>query len=150
MTNNSFCMLMTHYSKDLWQLCGLSQSKTNFLHSVPLKPTYTLWVGPPWGRERPIFRVGPRSQKGKEKVTGSKTKTSRRIFMWMLVCCYHMEIWDVKKVIPHTGLDRPRGYRMLRLPEVPDNRHMKAARLSALSTGHLYPRRYLWYSSFRS
>lgn len=39
----------------------------------------------------------------------------------------------------------------LRVPEVAtprfgDNRHMKAVQLSALSTGHLYPRRFSWYS----
>jgi hypothetical protein len=27
-----------------------------------------------------------------------------------------------------------------------DNRHMKVVRLSALRTGHLYPRKYSWYS----
>jgi hypothetical protein len=73
---------MTPYSKDFWQLCGLSQSKMNFLHGVPLKPTDTLWVGPPWGEELPIFRVGPRSHKEKESHRlQNKFKISRRIYM---------------------------------------------------------------------
>ena len=33
----------------------------------------------------------------------------------------------------------PQGYSMLRFPEFLDNQHMKAAILSALHTGRLYP-----------
>jgi hypothetical protein len=33
----------------------------------------------------------------------------------------------------------PWGSRMIRLPELLDNRHIKVARLSAICTGRLYP-----------
>jgi len=91
-TNNTFCLLVAHYSKDFCQLCGLSQSKMNFLHGVPEKPTYTLWVGPPWEEERPIFRVGPHSQKDKEKVTGSKTNFKHPVVN-VCKCWYVVTIW---------------------------------------------------------
>jgi len=40
---------------------------------------------------------------------------------------------------PITGLDRPWGFQEVEAPRFQDNRHMKVGRLSALSTGHLYP-----------
>jgi hypothetical protein len=40
---------------------------------------------------------------------------------------------------PTTGLGRPLWVRKLRLPEFPDNRHMKVVMLSAVRTGRLYP-----------
>jgi len=36
--------------------------------------------------------------------------------------------------------------RSLRLKRFQDNRHMNVIRLSALSTGHLYSKKYSWYS----
>jgi len=36
--------------------------------------------------------------------------------------------------------------RQLRLPQVPDNPHMKVGRLSALCTGCIYPEEISWYS----
>jgi hypothetical protein len=79
----------------------------NFLHGVPVKPNYTLWVGPPLGGERPIFRVGPRLQKGKEKVTGSKTNFKHLV---VYVCKFWYVVTILKyamlKSSPYTGLDR--------------------------------------------
>ena len=43
------------------------------------------------------------------------------------------------KSIPHTGLDRHRGFQEAEAPIFQDNRHMKAGRLSALCTGRVYP-----------
>jgi hypothetical protein len=40
---------------------------------------------------------------------------------------------------PITGLDRPCGFQEVETPRFQDNRHMKVVRLSALSTGLLYP-----------
>ena len=40
---------------------------------------------------------------------------------------------------PITGLERPRGFQQVEAPRFQDNRHMKAVRLSALSTEGLYP-----------
>jgi hypothetical protein len=40
---------------------------------------------------------------------------------------------------PITGLDRPLGFQEVEAHRFIDNRHMKVIRLSALSTGHLYP-----------
>ena len=110
MTDNTFCLLMTHYSNDFCQLYGLSQSKLNFLHGVPVKPTYTLWVGTPWGGERPVFRVGPLSQKEKEKVTGCKTNFKHPV-AYVCKCWYVVTIWkyDTLKSPTYTGLDRPRA-----------------------------------------
>ena len=45
----------------------------------------------------------------------------------------------VKPVIPRQTWTGPAGSRRLRLPEFLDSRHMKAARLSAIRTGRLYP-----------
>jgi len=38
-----------------------------------------------------------------------------------------------------TGLDRRYGFQEVEAPRLPDNRHMKVVRLSALCTGRLYP-----------
>jgi hypothetical protein len=62
---------------------------------------------------------------------------------------YKQYISRVKKV--KQSVYRPgealRSSRRLKLPEFLDNRHMKVAMLSALSTGRLYhSRRYPWYS----
>jgi len=51
-----------------------------------------------------------------------------------------------KQSNPITGLDRPRGFQKVDDPKFQDSRHMKVVRLSALRTGHLYPRKYSWYS----
>jgi hypothetical protein len=40
---------------------------------------------------------------------------------------------------PITGLYRPWGFQEVEAPRFQDNRHMKVVRLSALSTGLLYP-----------
>jgi hypothetical protein len=40
---------------------------------------------------------------------------------------------------PITGLDRPWGFQEFEGPTFQDSRHMKAVRLSALHTGHIYP-----------
>ena len=47
---------------------------------------------------------------------------------------------DVKKrqSSPITGLDRPWGFQEVEAPRFQDSRHMKAVRLTALSTGRLY------------
>jgi len=45
-----------------------------------------------------------------------------------------------------TGLERPRGFQEAEAPRFQDNRHMMVVRLSALTTGRLYPRKYSWYS----
>jgi hypothetical protein len=50
------------------------------------------------------------------------------------------------KAIPLQALTGTEGSRRLRLPDFKKNRHMKVARLSALHTGRLYPRKYSWYS----
>jgi len=42
--------------------------------------------------------------------------------------------------------DRPGGFQEAEVPRFQDNRHMKVVRLSALSTGRLYLRKYFWYS----
>jgi hypothetical protein len=42
------------------------------------------------------------------------------------------------KAIPVEAWTGPEGSRMLRLPECLDNLHMKAVRLAAIRTGHLY------------
>jgi hypothetical protein len=39
-----------------------------------------------------------------------------------------------------SSLDRPCGFQEVEAPRLPDNRHMKAVRLSALRTGRLYPK----------
>jgi hypothetical protein len=43
------------------------------------------------------------------------------------------------KAVPLRAWTGPDGSRSLRLPAFPDNQHLKAVRLSALLTGHLYP-----------
>jgi len=43
------------------------------------------------------------------------------------------------KINPMTGLDRVWGFQEVEAPRFQDNRHMKVVRLSALSTGRLYP-----------
>ena len=48
---------------------------------------------------------------------------------------------------PITGLGTPWGFQKAEAPRSEDSRRMKVVRLSALSTGHLYPlRKYTWYS----
>jgi hypothetical protein len=47
--------------------------------------------------------------------------------------------FQICKSFPATGLDRPLGFQEVEAPEFLDNRHMKAVKLSALSTGRLYP-----------
>ena len=42
------------------------------------------------------------------------------------------------KAFPQTGLDGPLGFQEIEASEFLDNQHMKAVRLSALSTGRLY------------
>jgi hypothetical protein len=44
------------------------------------------------------------------------------------------------KANPFTVLDRPWGFHKLEALRFQDNRHMKVVRLSAVLTGHLYPR----------
>jgi hypothetical protein len=44
------------------------------------------------------------------------------------------------KVIPLQPLTGPSALQEVDAPEFPDNRHMKVVRLSALSTGRLYPK----------
>ena len=44
---------------------------------------------------------------------------------------------NVKQSI--TGVEWPRGFQEVKVPRFQDNRQMKLVRLSALSTGHLYP-----------
>jgi len=43
------------------------------------------------------------------------------------------------KANPITDLDRPCGFRRMKLLDFQDNRHMKVVSLSALRTGRLYP-----------
>jgi len=43
------------------------------------------------------------------------------------------------KVIPVQAYCRPRGFQEVEVPRFRDNRHMKVIKLSALSTGRLYP-----------
>ena len=45
----------------------------------------------------------------------------------------------ILKSNPITGLDRPWGFQELEAPRFQDSRHMKVVRLSALTTGRLYP-----------
>jgi len=45
-----------------------------------------------------------------------------------------------------TGTDRCWRFHKFEAPRFAENWHMKVLRLSALRTGDLYPRRYLWYS----
>jgi hypothetical protein len=46
-----------------------------------------------------------------------------------------------------TGLDRPLGFQKVGAPRFLDSRHLNVVRLSALSTGRLYPlRKYSWHS----
>jgi hypothetical protein len=54
--------------------------------------------------------------------------------------------WKVTKSNPIPGLDRPIGFQEVEALRFQDNRHMKMVGLSALITGHLYPRNYSWYS----
>jgi len=51
-----------------------------------------------------------------------------------------------QKSNPITGLDRPSRFQEVETPRFQDNWHMKVVRLSAPCTGHLYPRKYSWYS----
>jgi hypothetical protein len=48
-------------------------------------------------------------------------------------------VFLIKKSFPTTGLDRPLGFQEVEAPEFLDNQHTKVVRLSALSTGRLYP-----------
>ena len=50
------------------------------------------------------------------------------------------------KINPCTGLDRPLGSQNVEDPRFNENQHMKVVRLSALRTGHIYPKEYSWYS----
>jgi hypothetical protein len=50
------------------------------------------------------------------------------------------------KAIPLQALTGSEGSRRLNLPDFQDSWYMKVARLSALRTGHLYPRKHFWYS----
>ena len=52
--------------------------------------------------------------------------------------CFRLGLCKGKSV-PLQAWRSPEGSRGLRLPRFQDNRHMKVVRLSALSTGHLYP-----------
>ena len=45
------------------------------------------------------------------------------------------------KCYPSTGLDRLLRLQKFEAPKFQDNRHMKVVRLSALCTGHLYPKK---------
>jgi hypothetical protein len=45
----------------------------------------------------------------------------------------------IRKAVPLQAWTGPGGFRHVKTPRFQDNRHMKALRLSALSTGHLYP-----------
>jgi hypothetical protein len=51
---------------------------------------------------------------------------------------YHSVGANVKS-FPATGLDRPLEFQKFEATEFLDNRHLKVVRLSALSTGRLYP-----------
>jgi len=42
-----------------------------------------------------------------------------------------------------TGLGRPWGFQEVEIPRFQDNRHKKVVRLSAVSTGRLYPQEML-------
>ena len=50
-----------------------------------------------------------------------------------------LKIYTTGKVIHVTDLDRSWGFQEVEAPRFQDSRHMKAVRLSALSTGRLYP-----------
>jgi hypothetical protein len=50
-----------------------------------------------------------------------------------------IEVQYMRKSYPYTGLDRPLGFQEVEAHTFPDNRHTKVVRLSALSTGSLYP-----------
>jgi hypothetical protein len=60
--------------------------------------------------ERPIFRVGPRLQKEKEKVTGSKTNFKHPV-IYVCKFWYVVTIWkyDMLKSSSCTGLDRQKA-----------------------------------------
>ena len=68
------------------------------------------------------------------------------IYDCMYVCVYsyvclfvYMCMQGKGKVIPLQACARPYGSRRFGFPESLDNRHTKAVRLSALSTGRPYP-----------
>ena len=76
---------------------------------------------------------------------------SDHVSLW-LYRSIEVDVWDfnlarsptvitLKQSNPITGLDRPWGFQEVEAPRFQDNRHMKVVRLSALSTGRLYPPR---------
>ena len=70
--------------------------------------------------------------------------------VWASARKHIMELYDIAFLLkdicvskrwsnPMTGLNRPLRYQEVEAPRFQDNRHMKVARLSVLSTGRLYP-----------
>ena len=77
------------------------------------------------------------------------------LFQFYMFHCLKITTWWSKlvvvffsgsKAIPFQAWTGPEGSRRLRLLDFQDSRHMKVVWWSALSTGHLYPRKYSWYS----
>ena len=69
-------------------------------------------------------------------ILGNTEMPTARHFWIMCVCSHNNK---VRKSNLITALDRPSGFQEVESPRIQDSLYMKVVRLSALSTGRLYP-----------
>jgi len=91
------------------------------------------------------YTVQRKNINSKCKAPISRLKVWKQITLELYVT--FLSLTQLKEQVTVTqSMDRPWGFQEFQALRFQANWHTKVLRFSALSTGHLYPRKYFWYS----